>query len=212
MGKLCAGALLLILSNAGFAESFQDRLYIDATAGVGTLQTDNGYDIDVEKFTIGGGLAINQNLFIGGRYGATDFEGVSADLFQAYAGLQEQVEPQITLYGTVSGNYWDSSDFEDTESGFGVGIGIIWGRSQLRYKVGYEYFSSLADDPIFDEIHVLSVGIQYNFGGIPQAGESTWMRRETKPSGTSIEKTTACKSKHRDLFFMCNPEPESNNP
>lgn len=203
MGKLCAGALLLILSNAGFAESFQDRLYIDATAGVGTLDIEDS-DLDVEQAKIGVGFITSGHGIVGASYSKLDIEDINADQAKVYAGLYKKTSDSITIYGNIAAVAWDSSDLDDTESGFGVGAGFLWGNSNIRFKAGYEYLNSLSEDPFYEELHLLSLGIQYNFGNPSQMESQNWTKRE-ESNGTSLSKTTACKRGYNELFPMCNP-------
>lgn len=202
LGKVCAGALLLVLSNAGFADSVKDRLYLDADYGQGFIDTESGGDVDLERLAIAVGFKIDTNLFAEAIYSDVEIDNeFDSTALQLNAGYQHRFTRKLAGYTTAGVVHWDSSDFDETDVGYGVGVGIVWGDSQLQFKAGYEYFGSFESDALFDVIHLTSIGVRYNFGRIPPYRKSDLFGRKDSKEGT-----TACQDRHKHLFFLCDDE------
>lgn len=214
MGKVCAGALLLVLSNAGLAASLQDRLYIDGIYGEGFIDTENAGEVDVEQVSIGAGYKVDANFFAEAAYAAVELnEEVDSTALKFNGGYRHRFNHEIAGYATAGVAYWDSSDLDETEVGYSVGAGFIWGDSELQFKAGYEYFGSLESDALFDVIHITSIGIRYNLGRMPSYRKSFLFERfgwspERGTGSGSLEQTTACQDDYKDLFFLCDEQQE----
>lgn len=215
MGKVCAGALLLVLSNAGLAESLQDRLFVEGIYGQGFVDTDRAGEVDVDQISITAGYKIDANFFAEAAFADMDFEGeANSMLLKFNGGYKHRFSRDLAGYATAGLAYWDSSDFDETEVGYSIGAGIVWGDSQIQYKAGYEYFGSFESDALFDVIHVTSIGVRYNLGKMPTYRKSYLFERfgwtQERGAGTgSLEGTTACQKEHQDLFFLCDEVEES---
>lgn len=201
LGKVCTGALVLAISSTAFSSSFKDRIFIEGSYGTGKLKA-NPSSIDVERISLGGGIDINDNLFVGGGYSTVDFVDANADLLKGYAGYQEWIAPKVAIYGTLGLLYWNSSDIDETETGYGAGVGIMYGDSRIRFKIGFDLMDGLEDDAIFSQIEVFTIGIRYNFGTAPN-------KARQRSGSTSMKETTACKEGYEDLFPMCEQDKEA---
>lgn len=199
-GHWCASALILLACSNGFARDGQNGLYLNAHAGGGTLDTETA-KIDVEEFHIGAGFALTSQIHLEGGYSLVDFEGTESNLLSAAALYHHPLEANLSVYGKAGLNYWDSSDADETEAGYGVGFGMEWGGNNVRLTLGYDFLDNLENDAIFDDISIYSIGIKYYLGGAP----GTYSTRGQN-SRTSIESTTACDERHKDLFYMCDPD------
>ncbi|PIE41533.1 MAG: hypothetical protein CSA49_02955 [Gammaproteobacteria bacterium] len=202
LGRLSIAVIFLTASNIGIAASAQDRIYIGGSVGAGIVDAESG-DVDVETIGFDIGYQINHEYYLEGGFANVDFEdSASSNLLSMSAGIHRRIKPKITLYGTLGGAYWDSSDFDDSETGAVLGAGLLWGDSQLRYQLGYKYYIGTKSDSIFDEIHTFSIGVRYNFGKIiPHQARSG-------AGSYSPDRVTACSKEHKDLFFLCDPKKE----
>lgn len=199
-GHWCASALLLLACSSGYAMDGQISPYLTGHIGGGTLDSETA-EIDVEEFHIGAGVTLTRRIHLEGGYSLVDFEGVESNLLNGSVLYHHPLQTDLSLYGKVGLNYWDSSDVNETESGYTVGVGIEWGGGNVRLTAGFDYLDNLENDAVFDDITIYSVGVRYYYlGNAPRSSSGT-------RSGTSsMESTTACQEKHKDLFPMCNPE------
>ena len=196
----CSGALLLLACANGFAIDNLDELYVTAHYAGGTLDTDNA-KIDTEEYQLGGGFSLTDRLSVEGSYSMVDFEGIESDLFKGALIYYQPLQTGLFMYGKAGVAQWDSSDADETETGYSVGLGLVWGQSRLRMTIGMEFMDNLDNDSVFDNITVYSLGVRYYLGSSPDEAGSDY-----HSGGTSMDQTTACSDKNRHLFPMCDPE------
>lgn len=195
-----SATLLLLACANGFANDSLDDLYLTAQYAGGTLDADFA-KIDAEEFHVGAGFSVTDRFSVEGGYSLADFEGVESNLLKGSVLYNQPLQRGFFLYGKAGVNYWDSSDADETEIGYGVGAGLVWGESRLRVTVGVEFMDNLDNDAVFDNITVYSLGVRYYLGSSPETAGPTYGN-----NNTSMNETTACREKHKHLFGLCDPE------
>lgn len=190
---LCLMAAAVSFTAPAFAEerTLLDNIYFNASAVSGRAETSN---------VTGGGLSIGlslpKNLFLQGDYQYLDLtEGLdNASVIKGMVGVQHGMNDSISMY-IGGGGYYAEEEGDDADSGDGYALtaGMTWGNPKLSALLHVDYLTNTDNNA---ELYVVGIGVRMQLGGNPQV-----VRQRQSPG--SMDQTTACEERYRELFPFC---------